>query len=86
MNHPLLNTMSLSYLMMSMLGSFNELMRPRKATHYFGALPKIINNSFTFKKGRVLSTLGIFKTKGGNKILSLTLMDFNPMGLRATRS
>jgi len=44
---------------------FNELMRPRKATHCYDSLLKIFNNSHTFKMRGVISTLGVFKPKNG---------------------
>ena len=44
---------------------FNELMRPRRATQCFDILLKIFNNSYTFKKRGILSTLGAFKPKNG---------------------
>jgi len=44
---------------------FNEFIRPTSANYHFGACPKICNNSYTFKKRSVLSTLGIFRPKRG---------------------
>jgi len=51
-------------------------------SHYFGGLPKVLGNSHTFKKGGVLSTLDIFKPKGGNKSSRLVLIDVNPKNLK----
>ena len=68
------------------IGIFNELMRPRRVAYCFGVPPKIFNSSWMFKKGRVLSTLGIFKLKGDNKLSRLVSMDLNPEDLRKNPS
>ena len=57
---------------------FNELIKPRRVAHCLLTLPEIFNNSYTFKKGGVLNTLGIFKPKGTNKLSMLVSIDFNP--------
>jgi len=47
---------------------------------------KSFKNSYVFKRGDTLSTLGIFKTKGNIKHLRLMLMDFNIKDLKANLS
>lgn len=58
---------------------FNELMRLSRATHCFDVLPKIFNNSYTFKKTGVRSTLGVFKPNGGKRRAKLTSQNFSPI-------
>ena len=48
--------------------------------------PKIINNSYKFKKGGVLYILGAFKSKGDNKLSRLESMGSNPKDLRENPS
>jgi len=62
----------------------NELMRHRRATQCFDVLPKIFNNSYTFKNRRVLSTLGVFKLKNRERHASVTSKNFNPKDLGET--
>ena len=52
-------------------------MKPRRATHCFNVLPKIFNNSYTFKKLGVLSTSGIFKSKSSKRHARFMTMNFN---------
>lgn len=49
-------------------------MTSKRGGYCFGVLPKIFNNFYTLKKGGVLRTLGIFKSKGGNKLPRLVSM------------
>jgi len=65
---------------------FNELMSPRSATRCYEALPKIFNNSYTFKRRWAISTLGVFKPKNAKSHAKLTSRDFNPKDLRANPS
>jgi len=65
---------------------FNEIMRPRRVTHCFHVCPKIFNNFYTFKKRRVLITLGVFKNKNGKRYARLMSKNFNPKDLRANPS
>jgi len=62
---------------------FNELMRARRATYCFDVLPKMFNNSYTFKNKGDHSTLGIFKAKNGKRRSRLMSTNFNPKDLRS---
>jgi len=57
-------------------------MRPRRTTYCFDVIPKIFNNSYTFKKRGILSTLGIFNLKSGKRHVRLMPMNFSPKDLR----
>jgi len=69
MNDPSIKCKELGLSYDDYIGIFNELMGPKRTTHYFDVLLKILNKSYVFKKGGVLSMLGIFKPKCGNKFL-----------------
>jgi len=57
------------------------------AFNYFEKrVPKSFKNLYMFKRGEVLSTLGILKPKWSIKYSTLLLMDLNRKDLRANRS
>ena len=58
-------------------------MRLRRATQSYDVLTKTINNSYTFKKRRVLSTLDVFKPKKGKEHARVMSLNFNSRDLGA---
>ena len=62
---------------------FNGLMRPRKATQCYDALPQIFNKAYPFKRSRVLSTLGVIRPKNGKGHATIMIKNFNSKDLRA---